>query len=459
MPRSLLGKIILNLSVITVLMLGLILVLLAQQFRMSAHVLVDRGLYDFAAQIGRSLHRRENGEVSVDLPPDIAASIEPDGPYGFTVNDIDGHVLARAPSTLTKALHPFRPHSESKIEYFQHVSDSEEESYYGATVQWQFGTQPVWIQVHTEAADEDHMDLIFETILRSSAWVVVPFFVLMAVANIIAIRHGLSPIRLASMQAAEIGPRSPGKRLPVEDMPTEVQPLVRAINAAFERMDRALENQRRFVSDLAHELLTPLAVIRAHIDTMEDQDAAAILRQDVTVISDVVTELLKLAELEATDQVPDQPVDLRAVCVSAISRLAPLGVSEGKEIALLGATTPVMVRGCERMLARAVGNLVKNALAHTPEGTTVEVRVAPEGTLATVQVMDRGPGVRPDIRDRIFERFWRGDDRHGPGAGLGLSIVKRIADIHGGRVTVGEAPGGGALFSLSLPRLQDPPAH
>ena len=130
--------------------------------------------------------------------------------------------------------------------------------------------------------------------------------------------------------------------------------------------------------------------------------------------------------------------------------MAPLALSQTKSLAVTGARRPVRVRGNGDAIARAVRNLVENALAHTPSGTMVELAVAAEGS---IRVLDRGPGVPKAERGHIFKRFWRRDRRRGGNAGLGLAIVARIAEMHGATVAVEDRKGGGAVFAIRFPAV------
>ena len=275
------------------------------------------------------------------------------------------------------------------------------------------------------------------------------FLLLYGALVLIILPRAIAPLQLASSQALKIGPQNPGARLPIENMPREVLPLIEAVNGALDRLDHALSAQRRFTADAAHELLTPLAVLMANIDTLEDQKAVKALRQDVDSMSDIVTQLLELAELESAEWQPDVSADAHEVCTEVLAAIAPLAYRQGKELALTGTEQAVDLHCCPKALARAVGNLVKNAVAHTPENTMVELNLQADGT---IHVIDQGPGILPSEQDKIFERFWRGTDKNKPGAGLGLSIVKRIVELNGGMVEVENAAEGGAVFTLKLPR-------
>ena len=280
------------------------------------------------------------------------------------------------------------------------------------------------------------------------------FVLLYAALAFVVMRRAIAPLRLASARAAAIGPRSSGMRLPVAGMPREVLPLIEAINGALDRLDAALDAQRRFTADAAHELLTPLAVLTAGLDADRDKKHAAELRADVDRMTAIVTQLLELAELDALEPTEGEAADLREICLEVVSTMAPVAYRQRKAIELTGVERPVMVRGCAKALARALRNVVENAVVHTPQGTAVEVRLGENGS---VQILDHGPGVPPAERELIFQRFWRGAKRDRPGAGLGLSIAKRVLDTCGGTIEVGDAPGGGAMFSLTVP-LADGPA-
>jgi signal transduction histidine kinase len=157
-----------------------------------------------------------------------------------------------------------------------------------------------------------------------------------------------------------------------------------------------------------------------------------------------------MAELDTFVIEPSETADLVAVSAEIAAFLAPLALAQDKRLAVTGARTPVRVPGNAEMLGRAVRNLVENALAHTPARTTVEIEIDPAGAIL---IGDCGPGVPPSEREQIFRRFWRRDRRRQGSSGLGLSIVARIAERHGAAVSVGDRPGGGALFTLAFPMV------
>lgn len=214
---------------------------------------------------------------------------------------------------------------------------------------------------------------------------------------------------------------------------------------ARERMVRKKDAERlSFSADIAHELRTPLAVLRAHLDSLENQNENDQLLQDVDRITRIVEQVLAKSRIEAIEVGPGDVADLAEISASVGRYLAPLVIREGRSIEVIGATAPVLINGNTFALEQALRNLVENALKYSARGSTITIEVRKP---ASIRVIDRGRGVPIDQRDVIFERFHRAD-RRGAGSGLGLSIVRRAVEAHGGRVSVEDAPGGGAVFVM-----------
>nr|WP_246337364.1 HAMP domain-containing sensor histidine kinase [Azospirillum oleiclasticum] len=211
-------------------------------------------------------------------------------------------------------------------------------------------------------------------------------------------------------------------------------------------MERSLAQQRRFTANAAHELRTPLAVLRARLDGMEPAKAGALV-PDVERMGRLVEQLLSVARLEARMVELSDGIDLGHVARDTVAHLFPLALLERKSIVLDAPAEPVPVRGNVFALEDALRNLIENALRHTPPDGAVDVTVTAD---ATVEVGDRGPGLPETLRGQLFEPFVHGRGRRG-GAGLGLAIVAETAAIHGGTAVALDRPGGGALFRLSLP--------
>jgi signal transduction histidine kinase len=301
-----------------------------------------------------------------------------------------------------------------------------------------------------ELADEAAADRFVAEFLHDAGWVFPIFAAVVLLVAVWTIRTSLRPLRALSERASAISPGSISVRLSDDRLPSELVPLVVAVNAALDRLAKGFEIQRQFTADAAHELRTPLSILTAGLDALPSSPEIDRLRQDAERMNRLVAQLLRVARLDAQPMDLSQTVDLVEVAEEVVAHLAPWAARNGRSVAFETAERSVTVRGNSDALTDAIRNLVENAITHSPEGEEVMVQVGEQGS---VSVIDRGPGVPPDLKERIFERFWRSRERRssGVGAGLGLSIVSEIAGAHAGRVTVGDTPGGGASFILSVP--------
>lgn len=289
---------------------------------------------------------------------------------------------------------------------------------------------------------------LWEEITTEILPMLVPLLAVTLIVVIMTVRVTLRPLRALAAQANAIQPETSDARLGLEGVPEEIVPVVRSVNRAFDRIDEGLRLQRRFTANAAHELRTPLAVLRARVDSLPPGIAAAALRSDVERMARVVDDLLAVARLEAREVDLQASIDIIHVARDVLALLAPLAHSENKDVALNAPEKAIWVRGNAGVLERTLRNLVENSLRHTPPGSCIEVNIEPG---ARVTVRDHGPGVPASIRQLIFEPFWRADENRSGGAGLGLAIAAEAVEVHGGRISVGDAPGGGALFTVELP--------
>lgn len=301
-----------------------------------------------------------------------------------------------------------------------------------------------------ELSDEAMADRFVAEFLHDAGWVFPLFAAVVLAVAAWTIRTSLKPLRSASEKAAAIAPGSMGVRLPREGLASELAPFVTAVNEALDRLEKGFDVQRQFTANAAHELRTPLAILTAGLDSLPASAEVERLRQDAERMNRLVAQLLRVARLDAQPMDLSQTVDLNAVAGGVVERLAPWAAGAGRSLAFEAADAPICVRGDADALGDAIRNLVENAIAHSPAGEEVTVRVDGDGA---VSVIDKGPGVPGELRQRIFERFWRSPERRssGVGAGLGLSIVSEIARAHGGEIAVLDAAGGGSCFVLRTP--------
>jgi len=261
-----------------------------------------------------------------------------------------------------------------------------------------------------------------------------------------AVRQGLRPLASLADRTARIDMDSLHQRLPIAGVPAEIMTLVESMNGALERLDAGAARMRRYTANAAHELRTPLAILRARLEDDEDPTFKSDLMRDASQLQAIVEQMLVAARIGERQSPVDEAVDLVTTIRGVVADYMPLVVEWGREIAFEGGPAPVVARGSKRAIECVVANLIDNALRAEPDGGTVVVRVAAN---AIVEVVDHGEGVAPADREMIFEPFWRKSEAT-PGAGLGLAVAKELMEKMQGGIGVDETDGGGATFRLSF---------
>lgn len=277
----------------------------------------------------------------------------------------------------------------------------------------------------------------------------VPVAIAAALIAAFAVRQGMAPLRAAAASAKRIDMNSIDQRIPLNGIPDETRPLVDAINAALARLDAGASRQRRFAANAAHEMRTPVAILRTRVDMMDDAaPQKAELRRDARRLQNIVEQLLISARLGEQSAPMDESVDLVEAVRALVGDYAPLVIENKRHIEFESPLKSLTVKGNRRALDCIVANLLDNALRAEPVGGCVLVSVE---TGARIRVEDHGAGVARADREMIFEPFWRGSEG-GSGTGLGLAVVRELADLHHGVVKVTETPGGGATFEVTIPQ-------
>jgi signal transduction histidine kinase len=426
----------------------------------TARDLHERALREQAGQIAGYLRRGTEGQWTLDLPEDLRHlySVSYDR-YGFAVLTRAGQVLFSSRGR-DEPLFP-EPSRGDRPTYGER--DVGPSRFFDASVPVTVDSETLWVQI---SQDQAHRDVLIDDIvadfLPHVAWVIVPILLALLGIDLLIFRKALHPLEEASALAQKIGPARTDIRLPEARMPRDVLPLVRAVNEALHRLEHGFAVQQEFVADAAHELRTPLAILRAEVEALADRQVADELLSDIAGMTRIVNQLIETAEFDRLTIRPGDVADIRAVCSDVATFMAPVAVAQGRSIAVGGASVPVWVEGNAGALFQAVRNLVENAVTHTAPGTTVEIAANHDGTIV---VSDAGPGIPVEQRGLIFQRFWRGDRRRAGSAGLGLAIVARIVSAHGGSIAVRNGPTGGAVFTVQLrpvPRdaiPRDPPAR
>ena len=295
--------------------------------------------------------------------------------------------------------------------------------------------------------------------------VLTPMLLLLPVLSLliwVIVGRGLAPLRRL---ARAVALRTPSglEPLPVTDTPEEVVPLVQSLNDLLRRLDEALAAQKAFVADAAHELRTPIAALQLQAQMLERaasdaerQAAIHDLQAGVRRGAHLVNQLLTLArqDPDLTDR-SKSPVSLVELARSTVAEHVVAAEERQIDLGMTQADDAAIVEGNADGLRILLRNLVDNALRYTPAGGAVDVAVSVSGPDAILDVADNGPGIPPEDRRRVFDRFYRGSGTGETGTGLGLSIVKSIAERHGAHVELGSSAAGGLRVRVCFPLLQD----
>jgi len=301
-----------------------------------------------------------------------------------------------------------------------------------------------------------------EELARAAAErVVIPLILLlpiMVAAVAWIVNRGLLPLRYVTAEVQRRDVRSL-RPLGSENLPREIEPLVGELNRLLARLQKAFDDQRAFIGDAAHELRSPLTVLRLQLQLLDrapDESARSEARgrlgASVERAIHLVEQLLTLARSDPQATAGDfESIDLSAAAAQGITDTHDLAIARNIDLSL-DAMPGILVRGDGEALRTLVRNLVDNAVRYTPPGGSVQVRcrIAAEGAL--LEVTDSGPGIAAADRERVFDRFYRRAAAQESGTGLGLAIVKAIAERHNASVLLDEAPGGGLRVAVSFPK-------
>jgi len=299
-------------------------------------------------------------------------------------------------------------------------------------------------------------DLRMSLVRRAAVHAVTPLALGLPVLLLLlwlTVSRGLDPLgaltrELRRRRADDLSP------LPPESAPREVRPLVVALNALLARVSGAVDSERRFTADAAHELRTPLAAMQAHLhmalrtDGKEHELALERLQQGLERGTRAVSQLLTLARLDPQPALPDpDTVELRALAESVCAELAPLAFGKQQDLGFECDAPAVLVDGNADLLSMLLANLVDNAIRYSPVGGRIAVVLhdARDGAGACLEVHDDGPGVPVALREQVFARFFRVPGGEHDGTGLGLPVCRRIAELHRARITLHDGPDGRGL--------------
>jgi two-component system heavy metal sensor histidine kinase CusS len=288
--------------------------------------------------------------------------------------------------------------------------------------------------------------------------------VLSGIAGYRIARHGIRPLQELAETVRSVGSSTLERRIDPSHLPSELQPLCSTFNEMLDRLKQAFDRVSQVTDDIAHELRTPLSIMMNQIDVVLEAERPAeeyreILesaREEIATLSDLIQRLLFLSRVENHSVVPHfEALDLKSELIAVQEFYAPLATDAGVELVMMAGLPAIRACGDRVLLQRAIGNLVVNAIRHTPAGGRVVLAAKKSAEMASISVTDTGCGIPPESLPRLFDRFFRLDRARETGSGhvgLGMAIVKAIATLHNGSVDVLSQVGKGTAVTVFLPR-------
>ncbi|MCH4547309.1 HAMP domain-containing histidine kinase [Rhizobium sp. WYCCWR 11279] len=411
----------------------LVTLLIACTFFMALALRMDSGgLYTDEAitpVIARAIVRDRNGALSIRETPELAKLRETSPDIWFVAEDDSGQNVTSGeiPSQYASLLGRLGDLS------YAHLRDRSPPYRLSAVIRREIAPAgTLTILGHGKLTG---VNLV---VLLASNFIVIPIFLALALISLLVtpwiVRQALAGVSRIAKEAEQIDANRRGRRLSEEHVPREIAPLVRAVNDALRRLDEGYEQQRRFIASAAHELRTPIAILRLKIDTAVEP-ATRKLSADVARLSNLAEQMLDIQRLDA--ERVDENIELGALARRVAADLAPLLIASARtiEVQIEGVSS---LRGDAGAIERVMTNLVQNAIEHG--GRHVILRVTGSG----FEVEDDGPGIPLEERERVFEPFHRLRPRS-TGSGLGLNLVQQIIERHDGRVSILSAPEGGTI--------------
>jgi two-component system, OmpR family, sensor kinase len=430
-----------------------------QQVRAAA----DQVGSELARAMGRAINGDDDGHLG--RPPGGGPNFGlPAGTYG-QMRDLSGRVLFGKVFAVNETV-TAKPALPTKLPVGRIITVNGQK---GAGTRYRVlaVTDPRGPTINVAAIPLRATDDLLERLLVVEALVIAAVLLVLGIVSWVVVRVGLLPLDRMSHTAGAIAAGDLSHRVESTDPRSEVGRLGVALNAMLDRLEQAFgereasENRlRRFLADASHELRTPLASIRGYAelfrmgaarDPADVEKAMRRIEEEATRMGVLVDDLLMLARLDEVADAPHGNVDLAAVVRDAVDDgrvTAPTRTIRAR------LDEPAPIIGDADQLRQVLGNLLRNAFVHTPEGTPIEVTLSRANGEVRLEIRDHGPGLPPGDADAMFERFWRtegGRERGRGGAGLGLAIVAAIVDAHGGHVQAENACDGGARFVVTLP--------
>ena len=397
-----------------------------------------------------SLVQAPNGSISLEPSPSMRAFIERNPNFRFVVYDQrSGVALPGSSADMVEMLGNL-----NRLDLFStnfRIRGEPNSNFVGMMEAYASPIGKFNVALYGYSFHWDDVSGVFRSYFGPLLWLATQFPTIMASAIVVfvVVRIGHAPLRRSAAKVTGIDIHSLDQRLSIAEVPIEVEPFVVAVNEMLARLNASVASQKTFLANAAHELCTPITILCARIDNGDELTFRQEIKRDARRIRAIVEQLLVAARISNDETLIDHEIDLEKMILKVIIDIMPFVIKNHRHLEFEESSSSVKVQGNSRALESVITNLINNAIRAEPEDGVIVVRVLRS---AVVEVIDHGEGIAVEDRERIFERFWRKSEAT-PGTGLGLAISKEIIELHRGTISVGETPGGGATFKVTLQQL------
>jgi signal transduction histidine kinase len=443
---SLLQALVVRLTIVVVLALACSYLVLYFEFREGLMGLEGQSIAVQVQDLRKSI-------VSGAGPPRLALPrslqefyAQPDALNGYQLLSADGAVLESGGFSAPYLPLPVAQGSGQIV--MQRETAASGSSFMAAALELDDPQGPYWLRVVRNL--EDPESLVAQLMLGAFDELYPPIaLLLIAVVSVVVVTvlSSLRSLRAVSHQASMLSLHRLDERLHAKNLPRELVPLVQAVNASLDRLEADYRVQREFTANAAHELRTPLATLRARLESRFSAQELGDVAFEIEQLARLVEQLLCLARLDSQEQFQVAPFDAHAVALDVARELAPVALDSDHHVTAAMPDASVPTHGNATLTRLVFRNLIENAIQYTPAGTSITL----SADSATVIIADDGPGIAPHATASLFERFRRGPNASGFGAGLGLAIAKCIMERQGGRLSLDPNAARGARFVMEFP--------
>lgn len=444
---SLLVNLVIRISCISIISAVILIAIAYFQIDRTLEMLRDQTVEQQAKNVSSNIEVGKNSRVFLNLPLDLRRFYARAGDtYQYMVRDEKGNRLFTSPTAFGDYFPQELDDASGKTFDFIGLHGRK---YVGFTMKSAVAERTFYIQVaQTREVANTFSDKILDDFIKRLAWVGVPFYLCLIIVIIVTLRHGLKPLHRAARDASEMNILNANLRIDETNSPKEVLPLIHGINFALARLEKSIKEQQELTENVAHELRTPLSILKTHIDMLEENEQTIRLTDDIDDIIKMMNQMLDATRLDYADTVEKKKVDLAEVLSQACQDFFPLFIRAQKNLLVKGTDTPVIIQGNKDLIYRAICNLLDNALEYSPSKTPVEASIEDY----TIRIKDYGKKIPESRRQVIFERFRKDNSPtiQKSGAGLGLSIVKKTMEVHGGIADLETTKDKGNVFRMAF---------